>query len=132
MSKLLRLYGTFKIERDRFARVFPNVAHATLMVSPRACSPASRCVWRDFAWAFPDHGEVHLSHRVLSLPVENQIGLIRHELGHLADGHIAEPWAEQRADDLAERATGERIFYDARDLQTIARGQYPRPMHLHR
>jgi hypothetical protein len=132
MNKLSRLYEIFAVEREHFARVFPRVAQAVLTVSPRDCSPASRCAWRDFAWALVDEGEVHMSHRVLALPLENQIGLLRHELGHLADAHVAEPWPEQRADDLAEVVTGKRIYYDARDLQTIGPGQYPRPLRLHR
>lgn len=64
----------------------------------------------------------------VKLPRANIVGLIRHELGHIA----APDLGEQAADDAAEDATGQRVRYDSRMIQTTGRGRYPRPRNLHR
>jgi hypothetical protein len=66
------------------------------------------------------------------LEPENLVAVLRHELGHLADVHRDRDGSERRADRVAEEATGERIYYDARDVQTTKPGTWPRPKHLHR
>lgn len=76
--------------------------------------------------------EVLLVRRALALPRANVVGLIRHELGHHADVDPAAPNLEQRADDMAEYVTGERIRYDRRNIQTVGPGRWPRPRNLHR
>lgn len=126
-----QLRALFVRERDAFARTFPRVRKATLSVSWARCiSP--QCAPRDYAYAVPDECRIVLSHRARSLPLANLKGILRHELGHLADKRPRKRGAEQRADDIAEEATGARIRYDARDVQIVGRGQYPRPTYLHR
>ena len=122
----------FVRERAAFARFYPHVARATLEITDAPCS-GQPCAYRDFAWCDPDTGQVWFTLRAYALPIENLIGLVRHELGHLAEPGDA-TWrpSEQHADDVAERVTGERIRYDSRDVQTVGRGKYPRPRHLHR
>lgn len=125
--------AAFLRERRAFARAFPGMAPvrgAELVVEDRRCS-AGGCGFRDVAWATWGPPRVHLLRRALSdLAPENIVGLIRHELGHLADRDPWGPGSEQRADDLAESATGERVRYDRRDVQTVGRGRYPRPTNL--
>ena len=58
--------------------------------------------------------------------------VLAHELGHAADPDVWLPGSEQRADDIAERATGHRIRYTRRlRVQTFGPGIYPRPSDLH-
>lgn len=122
----------FDRERARFARLFPQVRAARLVLLDRPCTSPQHCRWRDLAYATFEPPTVHLLRRALDLPVVNVRGLVRHELGHLADEEIDRPGREQRADDLAEQATGQVIAYDEHDVQTTGRGRYPRPRHLHR
>lgn len=121
----------FENERAAFLEEFPAMPFVGLRITEEAC-PHPPCEHRDFASYDVEDHVVTFTERVLSLPIENVVGLIRHELGHAADEKIDEFGAEQRADDLAERATGERIYYDPHDVQTIAPGRYPRPTYLHR
>ena len=120
----------FLIERDRFARTFPRVRDARLhwLVG---CSTIA-CATRDFAYADQARNIVSISLRVLEYPDANFLGLILHELGHLADDRINEPGAEARADRLAEQASGLRVYYDALDIETVMPGIWPRPAHLPR
>jgi len=81
-----------------------------------------------------EDGEVRITFykRLLSLPRENVLGVVRHELGHACDKDFDEPDCEQRADDVAEKFTGEKIRYDCDEIQTVGKGKYPRPGHLPR
>lgn len=135
----------FMQERARFAARYPFVAHATLAIVPREVSPYGRA-WRDVAWASwrvsarapggITSMRVSFLRRALSLPRQNLIALIRHELGHLCDARRSEPGpgAEARADRIAARVGGRAIRYDTNDLQTLstAKGtRARRPTHLH-
>lgn len=128
-SMLLTL---FNAERNEFAKYFPKAREAQLAISNRECSIGGRCGLRDLGWAYDGDHTVTLLRRSLTLPDNRIVGLIRHELGHLADPYINEPGAEQRADDIAEMVSGQQIRYDADDIQTVGRGKYPRPLYLHR
>lgn len=126
----------FLRERESFARVFPfpRVAEARLVIVEAHC-PNPPCSERDYACAESQGeriaGVVTMTRRVLALPRHNVVGLIRHELGHLAD-QSSRGGAEQRADDLAERVTGVKVRYDRADLQTTHNSdRWPRPKNLH-
>lgn len=133
MTSRRELGRLFRRERARFARAFPHVAATRLVVLARACTGAPHCGWRDVAYATTGPGAPRVAFlaRALVLPAPNLVGLIRHELGHVADPWIERAGREQRADDIAEWVTGERIYYDRRFVQTIGRGRWPRPAHLH-
>lgn len=122
----------FLHERAAFAARFPRVHGAGLSLLNQPCSIGGRCGERDLGWADTTNNRVFLLDRVLTLPTNRIIGLIRHELGHLSDARVTQPGAEQRADDIAEMVTGQPIRYDAKDIQTIGAGKYPRPLYLHR
>ena len=126
-----RARAIFREERPRFAAVYPRAAKATLTIVDSECLGRGTCASRDLAECFTDTGEVRLLRRALT-SVARVRGLLRHELAHAADARIRERGREQRADDIAERVTGERIYYDAEGVQTLQRGTYPRPRHLHR
>lgn len=122
-------------ERARYARTYPHLARVPLAIVEAPCGPgrARSCPWRSVAWATVEGDRsVSILARALTLPRANLVALVRHELGHLADDRPFAAWSEQRADDIAERVTGEKIRYDARDLQTVGPGRWPRPLHLHR
>jgi transposase-like protein len=138
------LVELFVRERGRFAKRFPRVAEASIEVSEAPCSAAhGRCGFRNVAycsWTGPDgakkYQRVVVVRRLLSMPRENVVGVIRHELGHLADDHVSEGGAERRADEIAERVTGAKVRYDANDLQSAGACRTPpcrdeRPGHLH-
>lgn len=133
------LYALFARERARFLARYPcaELARADLRIVNAPCSGAAgrHCAWRDVAWCAWDPGRwgrVFFLARALTLPRANLIGLLRHELGHLADPHKGTPDAEARADRIARAVTGVAIRYDARDLQTVGPGRAARPPHLHR
>jgi predicted Zn-dependent protease len=71
---------------------------------------------------------VGLYRDALRLPEANVVALIRHELGHVS----APTGSEQHADNVAHVVTGQPIRYDARRIQTIGPGTYPRPRSIHR
>ena len=97
------------------------------------CVLGGRCRYRDFAYMMRGRPPKVLFHyRILDLPKRNIVGLIRHELGHVVDPTPWKAGAEQRADDLVEMVTGKKIRYDKRNVETIGRGRYPRPLYLHR
>jgi len=123
----------FRAEREVFSRRFPSAARARLLVVSSRCPGHEEvCPARTVASADFGSGEIRFLRRALVLPIEKLRGLLRHELGHLVDPTPDAPGAEQRADDLAEAATGERIYYDAEDLETTLPGRWPRPLHLPR
>lgn len=126
------LRALFLRERHRFARRYPGVASASLVLLDRAC-PMPPCAGRDLAAADLDAGVVFLARRALRRPRATLVALLRHELGHLADPAPSRRGAEQRADDIAGLVTGRRIRYDRHDVQTVnVRGRWPRPPHLPR
>lgn len=106
---------------------------APLVVARRACTVRGHCRARDLAYAVDGpRARVVLLARALDLPWQNVLGLMLHELGHLFDPAPGAPDAERRADAVAARATGLRVRYDARDIQTVGPGTSPRPRRLHR
>lgn len=111
--------------------VVPDLA---LDVVKRRCPCGRKCTPRDLAYVQIGESPPRLVivERLLKLPRSNVLGVILHEFGHLADMTPNAPGAEQRADDLAELFSSYRISYDSRDIQTIGRGTYPRPIRLHR
>jgi len=122
--------AVFEAQRRLFARLHPDVAAFELRIVDSRCPTGRRsCAARDLAWM--EGRGVYLLRRALALPVDRVRGLLAHELGHAADDARHEPGSEQRADDLAERALGRRVRYDARDVQTLGRGRWPRPARLH-
>jgi hypothetical protein len=117
-----------------FRRLFEDEAnvfgvHPTLVIVHRRCIEAN-CAARDVAAAQQRPPKVWFVHRALYLPEENLVALIRHELGHICDPTPRREGSEQRADDIAEMVTGQKIRYDDRDLQTVGPGRYPRPRYL--
>ncbi len=126
------LAAIFRRERAKFAKKFPVVAEAQLELRTGRCSMARHCRRRDIAFTERDNRLVVMRTHVLDLPKHNVIGIIRHELGHMSDVYISHTGAEQRADDLAEAATGARVRYDRQMLQTTGPGVYPRPRSLPR
>lgn len=112
----------FARERDLFA-AWPGraaaVVGARLQVEDVRCPPTGRCGARDLAWADPASGSIHLLRRALALPWENVVGLLRHELGHLADPLVDRDGAELRADLIAAAATGAPVRYDDAGVQTV-------------
>lgn len=137
-----RLQVIFAEERARFARAFPGVARAELTVVDALCPSSTRaCRPRDVAeCALGEHPNITVVQRLGRAPEATIRGVYRHELGHAASWWEVRAGrqprrgigAEQWADDLAEKATGERVNYDAQGLQTIGPGTYPRPAWLHR
>ena len=137
------LFELFLRERANFARKYPSVSEASLEVSDAPCNRDSeRCRERDVAhcaWrqkgrsGRKTHQRVVLVRRALSLPHENVVAVIRHELGHLADPRASEPGpgGEARADRIAEEVGGQPIRYDRIDLQTVGPGRRSRPSYLH-
>lgn len=123
----------FRAERARFARWYPSCSRAWLSLSDTPC-PLPPCSSRDYGAANLDTGEITFSFRVLLLPRANVVGLIRHELGHLADPTPNARNAERRADRIAGRVGGVPIRYDADLVQTIDQtAPYrARPASLHR
>ena len=129
-----RARAIFREECARFVAAFPRsrrIRRAYLTIVDAPCFGRGPCAERDLAECFTDTGEVRLLRRALTS--ESRVrGLVRHELGHICDPAIDRAGREQRADDIAERATGRRVYYDRADVQTTRRGRYPRPAHLHR
>lgn len=118
----------------RFTGYAPECGETVVSVSDRKCLPYGDCAYRDLAYALydADPPRIVVHKRLLRLPRQNVLGVIRHELGHVADPTPYALGAEQRADDVAESITGTKIRYDRRDVQTVGRGRYPRPLHLPR
>lgn len=115
----------FLQERERFARHHPHLAQVRLVLEERHYLP--RPAARDLAWVKPPEPCVHLLRRALELPPANVVGLLRHELAHLADGGLS----EEGADGLAGRVAGAPIHYDPAGIQTTGPGG-PRPAGLRR
>lgn len=126
----------FASERARFARLFPHVADTQFDLVDRRCTDKGHCRFRDLAYADEDARSgaprVVMLARALKLSDDNVLGLMLHELGHVADIDVSKAGREQRADDIARWVTGLRISYDGRNIQTVGPGRYPRPRNLHR
>ena len=79
----------------------------------------------------PAFAEIIVAPKIESEPDEVIDALLRHELAHAVllfrgqRGH-----SERDADAFAEVVWGDRIRYDARDVQTLAPGKWPRPGYL--
>ena len=121
----------FARQRAAFARLDPAMARVGLTIVRARCPLGeTSCAGRDLAWM--EGGHVYLLARALDRGRDVVAGLIAHELGHAMDPWKWGPGAEQRADDLAELALGRRVRYTRGDaVQTLGRGTYPRPPHLH-
>lgn len=126
---LVDLGHLFFVMRSAFARRFPEVREATLTVVSSRCPTAGRCASRDLAWM--EGGHVFILRRALRRGDDVVAGLLAHELGHASDARVHEPGSEQRADDIAARVLGRKVWYDRNDVQTLGRGKWPRPLHLH-
>lgn len=124
------LQKLFRHERDYFAEQYPRVRSAKLKVSDRQCVPESPCRDRDIAWCTFSTKTIWILRRAISLSKRNILGVIRHELGHLADPTPQKKHAESRADHIAEGVTRTPILYDRQGLQTTGKGG-PRPRWLH-
>lgn len=123
-------HRAFEALRAQFAVIAPEVRHARLKIVNRRCAHGDGCALRDLAWM--QGGDVFLLRRALAHGRDVVRGLLAHELGHAADPDVWLPGSEQRADDIAERATGHRIRYTRRlRVQTFGPGIYPRPSDLH-
>lgn len=128
-----RLFAT---ERARFAAHYPNyskIARTELQLISGPCTLPGNCAYRDFAYALPFTGQpaIVINVRLFTFPMDNIIGVLRHEFGHICDPNASNRGREQVADDIAEIVTGQRVNYDRFDIQTIGAGRYPRPKHLH-
>jgi len=80
----------------------------------------------------PKQAKVIVAAKIENEPDAVIEALLRHELAHgilLFCGHADH--SERDADELAEAIWGDRLNYDARDVQTLAPGKWPRPGHLH-
>jgi len=123
----------FREEAARFGAVSPRAFHTRLEWTYGQCSLPNACAVRDLAYSVPSENRIVINDRLLSRPRENWIGIIRHELGHVVDTvpYVPNSGGEQRADDIAERVGGQRIYYDDEFVQTISPMIYPRPKHLH-
>lgn len=91
---------------------------------------------RDYAYCqyAPRTGAlITFSRKILKAGEHRADGLIRHELAHaiLLHNGVAKH-SEQDCDDMAERVWGGKIRYDADDVQTTGRGNWPRPCYLPR
>lgn len=117
---------------DRFHEAFPHLEPVRLQVVNAPCPVTETCEARAHGVYVLEEHCIIFAEKTLWLPLENVLGLVYHELGHASDLHIERAGAEQRADDLAEHATGYQIHYDSADLQTVGPGRYPRPLYLHR
>ncbi len=125
----------FRIELARFVRVFPDLAGTTLVIKQTRCM-GEHCGFRDLAYQqgsiLEGPSVITVNARLARFPIANVRGVIRHELGHACDDRIESPRAEQRADDIAEIVTGQKIRYDKDLVQTVGIGSWPRPRNLHR
>ena len=126
-----QLANLFRAELILWQEAFGARFKPGLGVFSEPCSPGSKCGYRDVAYADLTTRTVWLSTRALTWGRKRLLGLIRHELGHLADPTPSKAGAEKRADAIAFRVTGVPIRYDRRHVQTIGAGSLVRPPHLH-
>ena len=125
------IQSLFRSERERFAVRYPACAGATLTVVEALCPQSRpRCAPRDVAWCYPATGQVFLLARALSRSRASLVGLLRHELAHLA----CPTCSERQTDLVAGRVGGARIRYGRDLVQTLSpRARHAsRPRHLPR
>lgn len=128
-KEVLRIFSR---ERSRFARYFGHISGATLQIVDRPCLVAG-CELRSVADADVSTGQIRIVNRLLGMGTGTVTGVLRHELGHLADSDISRDEAELRADAIALLVTGEPVRYNRRLIQTSdSTGIWPRPRSLHR
>ena len=120
----------FLEERKRFAKKYPLVAKAKLRVLDVQSMPGSAGGFRDVAMCDLDTMTVWFARRACSWSIERLIGIVDHELGHLADGNESQG-AEARADTIARMVTGCPIRYDSQHVQNVTQGALKRPAYLH-
>lgn len=124
----------FYAERARFAAAFPasSVGAAGLRFTEAPCPLGKGCRGRDYAvarWGGSEAPTITFSTRVLALPRDNALALVRHELAHIADPTPNAARPEHRADRIASVVGGRPIRYDRRAVQTVGAGG-PRPRRL--
>ncbi len=124
----------FYAERARFAAAFPAsyVGDAVLRFTEAPCPRGKGCHERDYAvarWGGGKAPTVTFATRVLALPRDNALALVRHELAHIADPTPNASRPEHRADRIASRVGGQVVRYDRRAVQTVGVGTR-RPRHL--
>lgn len=80
--------------------------------------------------AYTDGENIYFSSKMLSLPIENQIAVIAHEIAHcdLIQRNIKH--TEKEADKYAEEIFYIDISYDQDDIQTTSTGKKIRPSYL--
>jgi hypothetical protein len=115
----------FERERSRFVRAGYSVEHAALVLRKFKRKSSRDCAEMD-----PNTGVISFHPDAGFLTRDQVTALIRHELAHVADDGLT----EAGTDKLAERVTGERIYYGPDDIQTTVAvgGQRPRPKRLPR
>jgi hypothetical protein len=123
------VYRMFLEERDLFEETFPVVDDVELVFIDDHYF--DNPIERDVAWYDINEHQIYLVRRALKRSINCLRGVIRHELGHVADDYIHEPGAEARADQLAYIATGEPILYTTEGIQHTTEGRPGRPKWLH-
>ena len=91
---------------------------------------------RDFAMCGlerKNHAKIIVAPKIENEPVEVISALLRHELAHAFLLNLGvDEHAERDADSMAETLWGAPIYYDHRNVETLAGGKRPRPGHLPR
>lgn len=88
-----------------------------------------------------DRFHLRVAEKFLTADLDRQDAILRHEIGHIVDFSIPSAtlleWCpgiastpERRADEIAAWLWGDRINYDAEDIQTLRDGVHPRPERL--
>lgn len=124
---------------DRFAALIERAearGHVLPTLTLRLGDPASFPKPRDCAYMMFDSDTKALTlvvaPKMADLPTANVDGLLAHEFGHAVLMAAGEDHSERDADRVARKLFGTRVHYDARDVQTTARGTSPRPKRLPR
>jgi len=117
---------------------------AYLVVGPSSEFPKKR----NMAYCYVEHdGSIFIviSPKLAEGSSSRVEAILRHELAHAIEFHTGETelremarvdgnklhrGEELRADQIAEIIWGDPIYYDKIDVQTLERGQRPRPKHL--
>ena len=121
---------------QRFNEILMNAPHGSFphpirLVIDEETALAGRPASTQRACAASDAGAIYIRPRLLDMPRENQLGVLLHELGHVAllqRGN--ENHTEREADTVATALFGFPIRYDVDDIQTTGPGTSPRPAHL--
>lgn len=122
---VVQLAEAFLDERDCFVRAgFARVRRAQLCIGR-----FKRRTSRDCCLCDTESGVITIHAEIVGELSWNQIiGLLRHELAHVASPDLS----EGDTDLLAEDVSGAAIRYGTDDIQTIGRGVHPRPSRLPR